>query len=47
MDMRKEIEKDEKQEDVIVLDKGIDTSDVIEPQNWLCCAVSIWPYRAV
>ena len=39
------IKKEEKQEDIIILDEGIKAKDVIEPMGWVCCTVYVFPYR--
>jgi hypothetical protein len=45
MDTRKAMRKEEKQDDIVILDEGIDTKSIIEPQYWVCCLAAIFPYR--
>jgi hypothetical protein len=46
MNMNKLIKKEERQDDIVILDEGIDAKNVIEPLSWLCCVVYFFPYRA-
>lgn len=46
MDMNKTIKKEEKQDDIVILDEGISNKDIIEPMG-LCCYVTIFPIRII
>jgi|GEM_PF-5718156 len=45
MDKREVMRKEEKQDDIVILDKGIDVKSIIEPESWVCCHTIIFPYR--
>jgi hypothetical protein len=46
MDMNKTIKKEEKQDDIVILDEGINTKNIIEPMG-LCCTITIFPMRII
>jgi len=45
MDINREIEKKEVQDEIIILDKGIDSKSTYEPALWVCCWATLFPYR--
>jgi hypothetical protein len=45
MDKNKVTKKTEKQDDIIILDEGINRKNIVEPQGWICCTAFIFPYR--
>jgi hypothetical protein len=43
MDQAKELKKEIKKEEIIILDKGISTGNITE--SWNCCYTSLFPIR--
>jgi hypothetical protein len=44
MEINKLAKKEEKQEDLIIIDEGLNPRDVIEPMGYKCCLIFIMPY---
>ena len=47
MEMNKKINKDEKQEDIVIIDEGINVKHVIEPLSFVCCPILIIPFKII
>ncbi|MBN1626707.1 MAG: hypothetical protein JW944_09305 [Deltaproteobacteria bacterium] len=45
MEKKKVKGKEAKKDDIIILDKGINTKNEVN-QTYLCCIILIFPYRA-
>jgi hypothetical protein len=47
MEINKLAKKEEKQEDIIIIDEGFNSRDLIEPMGWRCCWIMVIPFSVV
>jgi len=45
MDIKTEIEKKKIEGEILILDKGIDSKRTNEPEFWICCLITFFPFR--